>query len=1203
MTKKSSINPLFFFINSAYLLCIILINSCSQQNLFTEIEPLHSGIHFNNKITETDSINVLDFENIYNGAGIGIGDFNNDGLQDIYFAGNMVANKLYINKGDFKFEDVTSEAAVSGNGRWCKGVAVVDINNDGKQDIYVCASAKKNSFERQNLLYINCGLDSNKVPVFKEMAAEYGLNDTTYSTMASFFDMDNDGDLDVYITVNQILQNDFPNKFRPRFTKGEHPSTGRLYRNDWSDSLKHPVFKDVSSQSGISIEGYGHSASIADINQDGWKDILVSNDYISQDILYINNHDGTFTDKIASYFKHTSANAMGNDVTDINNDGLLDVIELDMSPKDNLRKKLMTNPNSYQTYQNSDYFNLQYQYVHNTVQLNQGPRVNQNDSIGDPSFSDIAFLSGLAETDWSWTPVVIDFNNDGFKDIIITNGFPKDVTDHDFITFRNNSYSIASKKQLLQQIPEVKIHNYAFRNNGDLTFTDESINWGLSKPSFSNGAAYADFDNDGDMDLIINNINDEALLYKNNSREENKDSNHYLDIKLFGDSLNKDGMGGWVQILYNNGKKQVWENTPYRGYLSCDQNIAHFGLGNISTIDSVVIKWQDGKMQTIKNVAVDKTMIINKNEALEKYDWVKPVFAQNALFKEITGSVGIKYRHQQNDFIDFNIQKLLPHKLSEYGPALAVGDVDGNGLDDMIIGGATAYSAQLFLQQSNNRFLQKSLLSNIEAANKKNDDMGILLFDADNDGDLDLYVASGGYSYQPNSTNYQDRFYVNDGKGNYSLDSTVLPNNLTSKFCVRAIDYDKDGDLDLFIAGRVYPWNYPKPVSSFIYRNDSKNGHIKFTDVTNEVAKDLKNIGLVCDAVFTDFNNDGWPDLILAGEWMPIKFFKNDKGIFKDVSTTSGINTQVGWWNTVVPGDFDNDGDIDYIVGNLGQNSFYKASDKYPVSIYAKDFDNNGSYDAFPSLYLPTSQLDTILKEYPAQTRDDIVKQMIGMRAKFPNYKSFASSTIDQLFTKEQLKDALILKANNLKSCYVRNDGNNKFTLLSLPAQAQISVLNGMVVDDFDGDGNLDVLINGNDYGTEVSVGRYDALNGLLLKGNGTGNFIPQTILESGIYIPGNGKALVKLRGKDEKYLLAAGQNRGPLKVFELKKSIKNLPLLFNDESVEITFKNGKKQRQEFYYGFSFLSQSARFLNIGENVKTIVITNTNNQKRTIAFNL
>ncbi|HET6995605.1 MAG TPA: VCBS repeat-containing protein, partial [Chitinophagaceae bacterium] len=535
---KYSINQLIRFL----LPVLVLASACSnkKQTLFELISSGHSGITFNNRIIENDTLNPLDVTNIYNGGGVGIGDFNNDGLQDIYFTGNVVPNKLYLNKGNFKFEDITKDAGVDGAGKWCRGVALVDINNDGWMDMYVCASMLKDGHMRENLLYVNQGVDAGSVPKFKEMAGEYGLNDSTHSTMAAFFDYDNDGDLDMYLVVNEIRQNDNPSVFRPVIRDGSHFSTGRLYQNNWNDGLKHPVYTNVTKQAGVTIEGYGHGVSIADFNQDGWKDIFVTNDFVSNDLLYINNHDGTFTDKSAQYFKHTSANGMGQDVIDINNDGLSDVVELDMNPEDNYRKKTMMMPNNYRTYQNTELYGYQYQYVRNTLQVNQGPRVNQMDSIGDPVFSDIGFLSGISETDWSWTPLVQDFDNDGWRDIIVTNGFPKDITDRDFMAFSRQSFQIASKEYRLSQIPQVKIKNYAFRNKGDLSFSNNTADWGITLSSFSNGAAYADLDNDGDLDFVVNNINDEAFVYRNNE-SGNKNKAHYLTVKLAGDSLNKNG--------------------------------------------------------------------------------------------------------------------------------------------------------------------------------------------------------------------------------------------------------------------------------------------------------------------------------------------------------------------------------------------------------------------------------------------------------------------------------------------------------------------------------------------------------------------------------------------------------------------------------------------------------------------------------------
>ncbi|MBO9202080.1 MULTISPECIES: VCBS repeat-containing protein [Niastella] len=1189
--------------NSLRLLTVGTLLFCmaacrSKHSLFQKIGSSHSGITFNNRIIENDSINPLNVVNIYNGGGIGVGDFNNDGLQDLYFTGNMVPSKLYLNKGNFTFEDITAPAGVDGLGRWARGVAVVDINNDGLMDLYICNTIYKDSLRRRNILYVNQGTDKAGIPHFKDLAAAYGLDIHVQSTMAAFFDYDNDGDLDMYLTVNEASNGYNTSVFLERNKSNTGPNRGKLFRNDLDSITKQTVFHDVSEEAGVIEHGYGHGATVCDINNDGWKDIYVSDDFLSNNILYINNHNGTFSNKVKEYFKHTSFNTMGQDIVDINNDALPDVIELDMNPPDNYRKKIMTATTNYVTYQNFDNYGYQYQYVRNTLSLNRGPRLDDNDSLGAPAFSEIGFMSGISQTDWSWAPLATDFDNDSYRDIIITNGFRKDVSDHDFVSYRQYATNLTPKSELIKQIPEVKLNNFAFHNNGNLTFSDVTDNWGLKIPTFSNGAVYADLDNDGAMDMIINNINDEALLYRNTTRDKDTVTDNYLQISCKGGPKNINGLGAMITIYYDGGKVQAFENNPYRGYLSSMQAIAHFGLGKTTVVDSAVIQWNTGKKQVLKNVKANQHITVSIANADQSYTNEQPAINSAALFHNVTRSLGIHYAHRDFDFVDFNIQSILPHKFSENCPALAAADLDGNGLDDMIIGGNAANPAQLFLQQPNGSFVQKDLYEPKPGTGTHKDE-GVLVFDANGDGKPDVYVSSGGFHNATGDVCYQDRLYINNGNGGFTIDSTALPQNHTSKLCVRAFDYNKDGKLDLFVSGRVDPGFYPKPVSSFIFRNDSQNGHAKFTDVTAEVAPALKNIGLVCDALFTDFNNDDQTDLILTGEWMPVTFLQNQNGKFKNVTAGTGIGNKRGWWSSIVAGDFRNTGRTDYIVGNVGLNTLFQASDQFPVCITAGDFAENGGYLAIPSLFLPN--VNGELKEFPANGRDDIIERWPAVKKRYEQYRKFAVATMTDIIPADKMATALRLHANMLQTCFLRNDGNGKFTMIPLPVTAQMSVINGMITEDFDGDGNLDVLMNGNDFGTDISIGRYDAFNGLSLKGDGKGGFTPLSIQQSGIYIPGNGKALVKMAGSKGNYLVAASQNRNEMKIFEQTKKTQLVKVNPDDRMAILHFINGQNRKEEFYYGSSYLSQSARFIAVTSAISAVDITDNAGKMRKITF--
>ncbi|MDQ3534746.1 MAG: VCBS repeat-containing protein [Bacteroidota bacterium] len=1183
-----------FKFNDIILFSIIIFISSGcgkkENTLFQLVSPDHSGIHFTNEIFENDTLNILNQEYIYNGGGIAVGDFNNDGLPDLYFTGNMVSNKLYLNNGNFIFEDITEIAGVSAENKWCSGVTVVDINQDGWLDIYVSVTLKKDSVSRKNLLYINKGLNENGIPTFKESAAKYGIDDVGHTTQAAFFDYDNDGDLDLYLLTN-IIDTSVPTNYKKKNTSGTAINNDRLYRNNGDNT-----FTNVSMEAGILYEGFGLGITISDINMDGWPDIYIANDYISNDLLYINNQDGTFSNKIADYIKHQSYSSMGTDVVDINNDGLVDIIAVDMLPENNQRKKQMIGPSNYITYINNDLYGFEHQYVRNTLQLNRGisPK-------GHPTFSEIGQLSGVYQTDWSWTPLVADFDNDGYRDIIITNGFPKDVTDRDFATYVSGPAGlVASKMQLQDSIPIVKISNYAFRNNGDLTFTDKTTDWGLNIPSFSNGAVYVDLDNDGDLDIVINNINDKAFVYKNQTINNQDDSFNYIRINFEGTIPNSKGIGTKVFIHYN-GIKQYFEQSLTRGYLSSIEDVAHFGIGNNEVIDSIQILWPDNKYQLLVNIPANQVLKIRQKDAVEipsKDFYENQIVSESFLMKEVSKEHGIQFKHDEEDKIDFNLQRTLPHKYTQLGPGIAVADINGDGLEDFYVGGAAGKTGIFFIQDQEGNFINSLEPINPEGV-KPEEDMGILFFDANNDGYPDLYIVSGSYEFSKGSEKLQDRLYINNGKGKFELDKKALPENFINGSCVKAADFDKDGFLDLFVGGRVVPGEYPLPAKSSILRN--MNG--KFTDVTSEVCPELQNLGMVTDAIWTDFDNDGQIDLIVVGEWMPVTFFKNENGKFKNITSSTGIASKKGWWNSIVAADFDNDGDIDYVVGNLGLNTNYKASEEQPLYVYAKDFDQNGSMDAILAMYLKSEEGE--MKLFPMHSRDDLISQMVSFRKKFPKYKDYGNADMKDVLSSAELEGALIMEATHFASSYLENKGGGKFEIKELPIEAQFAPIFGMLAEDCDNDGNMDLLLVGNNYATEVFTGRHDAFTGLYLKNDGSGNFVPQPQYKIGFFVEGDAKGISKLHTGQGKELILVTQNQDSLKVFSQSNHTSKkilIKLQVNDARAELIYKNGIKTIKEFYYGSTYLSQSSRTLSIDESVVKVKIFDFVGNERTYEIN-
>jgi enediyne biosynthesis protein E4 len=1121
MTKH--VRPIFLL-----LLSIAILAGCrhteKKNTLFTQLPSSESGIHFSNDIHDNDSSYSFINEFGYMGGGVGIGDFNNDGKKDIFFSGNQVSSRLYINKGNNRFDDITEKAGV-GTDAWATGVSIVDINNDGYDDIYLCIFGKNLISRAKNLLFIN-----QRNLTFKEEAASYGLADTSYSTQAAFFDYDKDGDLDMYL-LNYLLTRNNSNTIVPRNTMGTSPANDRLYRNDgYSAQAGHPVFTDVSMAANIKEDGYGLGLAISDYNNDGWPDIYVANDFLSNDELWLNNQNGSFTNCIARAIRHQSYSSMGTDAADINNDGLTDVVTLDMLPENNKRKKTSFFFMNYERYQAERYMGYEPEFPRNMLQLNNGVYRAGDTSI--PFFSEIGQLAGIAATDWSWSVLLADFDNDGWKDAHITNGIGRDFINGDFLEFSNQVFTGSQTREeqerairnKLASLEHVNLRNYLYINNRDLTFADVSQSAGIDELSMSNGAAYADLDNDGDLDLVVNNIDKEAFVFINSSIQKDKPvTQHYLAVNLKGDSLNNHGFGAKL-ALYGCGNVQTQEQYPVRGYFSSVDQQLHFGLDSCLQPDSLIVIWPDNKKQVIFKPAIDTALEISWENAnsISSEKAIQPA----TLFSDITGNSGIIYRHRDNPFNDFAIQRLLQQKYSQLGPFITSGDINNDGLEDLFIGNGINFQGQFFIQNKNGGFQSKYITDSI----KMEEDMDCLFLDADNDGDQDLIVTSGDTQYGENSVYLKPRLYLNDGAGNFSLQSNAIPDDVkTVAGCVVAADYDGDGDSDLFIGGRVSS-KYPLPARSFILQNQRG----VFIDVTNKTCPALVQPGMVTSAVWTDVDNDKHIDLVIAGEWMPVRFFKNNGSTLSEVTNSTGLEQMNGMWRKVIAADIDNDGDQDLVAGNLGLNCLYRVSTEEPMKLLAKDIDGNGTIDPVFFYYIKDDEGKRHL--YPAISRAQFAEQVPGIKKQFLHYDDYARADADDIF---KSKDGLLeLVCDETRTCILENLGSGKFRKRLLPQEAQFAPVNAIICEDIDGDGRKDLLLAGNEYQADVMTGRYDALYGCLLKNMRGLDFkvIPNTT--HGLMIDGDVKDLSVLPVREGKKYIIAAINNDSLRVFRINNQI-----------------------------------------------------------------
>ncbi|MDN5217099.1 VCBS repeat-containing protein [Fulvivirgaceae bacterium BMA12] len=1040
--------------------------------LFRELPQEKSKMVFENHIIENNRINILNYLYYYNGSGVAVGDINNDGLPDVYFAATVGKNRLFLNKGNLKFQDITESANVAGGYGITTGVNFVDINNDGFLDIYVCKSGVHNKTSRTNQLFINNGKLG-----FTEQASQYGLDDTSFSNQAYFFDMDRDGDLDMYLVNHPV---DWPNI--NKIMTGEQEMEGFNYQ--FSDKLYNNNgrgrFEDVTRSAGLLNRSWGLSAAIGDFNEDGLPDIYVANDFIKPDNLYINNGDGTFSDCLRDYFRHISFFSMGADYADINNDGLNDLFVADMAMKDHTRSKRNMGSMSTENFQTIVKRGYHYPYSTNTLHLN----------LGNNAYTEIAQMSGVDKTDWSWSPLLVDVDNDGHKDLFITNGIFRDIIDNDFL-LEKSLYDEQEARNyhddLLHKIPQTKVKNFVFRNQGNLYFKDMSHRWGIVHATNSNGASFADLDMDGDLDIVTNNLNEPATVYENLAA--GKLGHNFLKVKLTGTPQNINAIGATVEISYDN-KSQRLDMNPARGYFSSSDYILHFGLGGSSEIDALSITWPDGRKTEIQRPEIND--LIKINYATTEFAELVGVKNSVSLFNEITSEVNLNHWHEEIPYDDFARESLLPHKLSENGPFLAVADVNKDGLEDFYIGGAARKPAALYLQDPGGRFSQHSTQTWIK--DSRYEDQRAIFFDADNDRDPDLYVVSGSNEFKDKSL-WQDRLYINDGKGRFKRSEQALPNISSSGLDVAYGDFDNDGDLDLAVGGRVVPGKYPTLPKSYLLEN--RNG--KFIDVTDQLAPGLSKLGMITDLEFSDYDGDDDLDLVVVGEWMPVCFFENDGHQFKQTTRNAGLAHIEGWWFSVTGGDIDNDGDIDYIIGNVGKNNKYQPAREKPLQIYYQDFDNNGTGD------IVLSKIDGEV-HYPVRGRECTAQQMPFVAKKFPDFKSFAVASLQDIYSKGQLSKALHYEAREFASGILINEGKGKFSFKYLPAMAQVSPLMSIKLLDLNADENLDIVAAGNFYGTETETIRYDGGSGICLIGDGSGNFSALPSSESGLYADGNVK-------------------------------------------------------------------------------------------------